>query len=70
MTSYSLYVDAGDDFDSDFTQVMSYTDNSLTHIVDVSQDQVETGKIYRFKTTASNQYGESDFSQEIIVGVG
>jgi hypothetical protein len=70
ITSYSLFVDAGDDFSSDFSQVTSYTSNSLTHSVDVAQDQVETGKIYRFKTTATNDFGESDFSQEVIIGIG
>jgi hypothetical protein len=63
-------VDAGDDFSSDFTKVASYTSNALTHTVDVAQDNVETGKIYRFKTTATNDFGESDYSQEVIIGVG
>jgi hypothetical protein len=29
-----------------------------------------TGKTYRLKTCATNFYGDSDFSYEVIVGVG
>lgn len=33
-------------------------------------DGLITGKVYRFKTSAINEYGDSDFSFEVIVGVG
>lgn len=67
---YKLWVDQGDDFSSTFTQVASYDSSSALFTTDAATDGLITGKVYRFKTTAGNVYGDSDFSKEVIVGIG
>lgn len=62
-----MYVDAGDDFTSAFNAVASYNGQDTTFTTDVT-DGLVTGKVYRFKMTASNDFGESDYSYEVIVG--
>jgi hypothetical protein len=69
ITSYKLYVDVGDDFTSDFTLVASYDGQSLEHTSTVD-DLLITGRVYRLKTVATNEFGDSDYSQEVIIGLG
>jgi hypothetical protein len=69
ITSYKLYVDAGDDFTSEFTLVASYDGQSLEHTTTVD-DKLVTGRVYRLKTSTVNEYGDSDFSLEVIIGLG
>jgi hypothetical protein len=65
---YRLWADAGNDFSSQFTEVPSYNTHD-TLFTSIPTD-LTPGATYRFKTTAYNVYGDSDFSYEIIVGVG
>lgn len=67
--SYNLWVDAGDDFSSGFRKVPSYNGQDL-EFNSIVTDSLYTGVVYRFKTSATNEYGDSDFSYEVIVGVG
>ena len=66
---YNLWVDAGDDFSSDFRKVPSYNGQDL-EFTSIVTDSLYTGIVYRFKTSATNEYGDSAFSFEVIVGVG
>lgn len=70
ITGYKLWVDAGDDFSSTFTEVASFNGQDLVFTSSALDDGLTTGKVYRFKTCATNEYGDSFFSQEVIVGVG
>jgi len=66
---YELFVNAGS-FSIDYTKVTSYDGQSLTHVVSVANDQLVNGTIYKFKYRAVNKYGNSDFSDELTVGLG
>lgn len=70
ITGYKLWVDAGDDFSSDFTQVPSYNGQDVEFTSDFDLDGLVTGSTYRLKSQATNEYGDSEFSFEVIVGVG
>ena len=67
---HELYVDQGDDFSSQFEKIVSFDGHSLVFTTDSENDGLVTGKTYRFKTLATNRYGASDFSFEMIVGLG
>jgi hypothetical protein len=69
ITGYKLYVDAGDDFTSEFTEVASYDGQILEHTTTVD-DLLITGREYRLKTVATNENGDSEFSLEVIIGLG
>jgi len=69
ITSYKLYVDAGDDFTSSFSQVMSYDGLSEQHTLETTTDSLTTGLVYRIKSVAVNEYGDSNYSFELIVGM-
>jgi hypothetical protein len=69
ITGYKLWVDAGNDFSSDFVLVSSYNGQDTT-FTSVAADLLVTGRVYRFRTTATNLVGDSDFSPEVIVGLG
>ena len=70
ITGYKLWVDAGDDFTSSFREVTSYNGWDVEFTTDAVIDLLVTGKTYRFKTQASNAFGDSEYSYEVIVGVG
>jgi hypothetical protein len=57
-----LFVDAGDDFSSQFTQLTNYDGVSTTYTATTVDDLLQTGKVYRFISAANNAYGDSDFS--------
>lgn len=50
ITGYKLWVDAGDDFTSTFTQVPSYNGHDVEFTSDAALDGLVTGLTYRFKT--------------------
>lgn len=60
ITLYELWMDDG--FGTTFTKVDSYTDNSMEHTIDTN---LESGKIYTFKTRCMNSIDYSDFSIEV-----
>lgn len=70
ITSYKLYIDSGDDFTSSFVEVMSYDGISDQHTLETAADSLTTGLVYRVKSVAVNEYGPSDYSFELIVGMG
>jgi len=70
ISSYRLWVDGGNDFTTSFTEVASYNGQDVEFTSDEALDGLVTGKTYRFKTQASNEYGSSEYSYEVIVGVG
>jgi len=63
---YKLWRDQGNDFSSTFVEVPTYTDNSELFTTSASLDGLDSGKIYRFKTTAYNkpqEMGEEQSSE-------
>jgi hypothetical protein len=65
ITGYKLFVDSGDDFTSSYSQVLAYN-SQISYAV----TGLVTGKVYRFITCAINLYGDSNFSLEVIAGLG
>ncbi|WP_210131950.1 hypothetical protein [Staphylococcus sp. GDK8D30P] len=63
---YKLYVDAGDDFSSGFTELTNYDGVSSTY----TDNSLVTGKVYRFVYVANNAYGDSEYSHDLIAGFG
>jgi hypothetical protein len=70
ITGYKVFVDAGDNFSSSFTEVASYNGEDAVFTTHPSLDNLVQGKVYRFKTKATNVYGDSEFSNEVIIGIG
>ena len=75
ITEYELYINAGGS-SADFDKVEDYDGSSLTHTLTVGVDQITAGTdaiaagiIYKFKYLAINDYGSSDFSDEVEAGV-
>jgi hypothetical protein len=70
--AYELWMDAGDDTLSSFSQVSTYTQYSATHTLTVVDDGLgSVGTIYRVKFRARNSLGVySDFSSELIFALG
>ena len=62
ISNYELWVDEGNDFNSDFRQLLGYIDNSLIYSVTINMDNLQIGRVYRFKSRSINQIGPSDFS--------
>lgn len=56
---YELWIDDG--YGTDFSQVASYTDNSITHTITAG---LVSGQIYTFKYKSFNSVGYSAFSIE------
>jgi len=70
ITSYKLFVDAGDDFSSDYAEIGRYDGTSTTFDPNVDEDGLVNGKIYRFVLRATNSFGDSAASFELIAGLG
>ena len=49
---------------SPYSQVMTYTDNAMTHTVTTADNAIVPGSIYTFKYRAVNVVGPSPFSGE------
>ena len=60
--SYELWVDAGNNYSSEFTQLTNYNDNGLIYQATALKDSLKVGKTYRFKSRTVNAIGESAFS--------
>lgn len=59
---HKLFVDAGDNFSSQFTELTNYDGISTTYTATSLVDKLITGKVYRFVTAANNAYGDSPYS--------
>lgn len=69
VTGYKLLVDSGDDFSSSFNPIASYN-SELNFIATVLTDSLVVGRTYRFVAVATNMYGDSEYSLELIAGMG
>jgi len=67
---YKIYRDAGNDFTSNYVEMTSYDGQSSTFTATVLNDDLVNGKIYRFVYVANNALGNSDYSNEMIAGIG
>jgi hypothetical protein len=66
---YELYVDAGDDFTSEFTKLEGYTGESTVYEA-TEADGLELGKTYRFESRAENLMGFSELSTASYIAFG
>lgn len=72
LTSIELWRDDGSQADNPtYTQVSTYdtTSFTLSHTPTVSDDGIETGKIYSFRTLGTNAKGSSEFSKRVQIAV-
>ena len=67
---YELWVDAGNDFNSGFTQLTNYAGNVLLYGATSATDGLVLGRVYRFKARALNAIGYSDFSEDAYISYG
>ncbi len=69
---YELWLDDGDDLESDFHKVLTYDGLSQTHTLDKTLDSLGLpGTIYRLKYRAQNvDLVYSDYSKEVIFALG
>lgn len=67
--NYELWVDAGNNFSSDFTKIMGYNGQSNTYVAS-SVDGLSIGMKYRFISRSQNIIGFSDFSTESYIAFG
>jgi hypothetical protein len=67
---YKIFRDAGNDFTSSYVQMTSYDGMSSTFTATVASDGLVSGRIYRFVYVATNSLGDSEYSNELISGVG
>jgi hypothetical protein len=72
VTSYELYIDAGDDTTSSFRQLPSYSTFKSEHTLDRDVDLLgDPGTIYRAKILAVNEEGlKSESSNECLFALG
>jgi hypothetical protein len=68
VVEYELFIDEGDNTQSPFTKLDSYTTFSKEHTLTVASDGLGApGTLYRFKIRAVNEDGvTSDFSNEAM----
>lgn len=65
-----LWIDAGDDFSSSFTNVTGYNGQDLAYGFTAGTDGLSVGKTYRIKTRSINAIGASSFSDTTYVAFG
>ncbi len=70
ITRHKLFRDAGNDFTSTFVPVSNYLGIADSYSVTVTPDGLVAGRIYRFVFVATNALGDSEYSNELIAGVG
>lgn len=76
ITEYELFINGGGS-SANFEKVITYDGSSLTHTLtvgvdkrpDTTTDAIAPGTIYKFQYRARNNYGPSDFSDEVEAGV-
>ena len=62
-----LWIDAGGDYTSAFTQVTNYDGLASTYSFTVATDSMVDGKIYRMKTRTRNAIGYSEYSLDAYI---
>jgi hypothetical protein len=66
--SYELYANQGTGTTS-FLKVDSYLGESSAHTLSVSDDSLTSGQIYLLMTRATNEFGFSEYSEQLSVGL-
>lgn len=66
--NYQLWRNTGGS-STTYVEVTSYDGVSMSHTISIAVDGLVSGAIYKFMTVANNNYGSSDFSDELNVGV-
>lgn len=67
---YELWVDAGDDFTSEFTKLSGYSNNAMVYLATSQVDGLVDGKTYRFISRSKNPVGYSDYSSYGYIAFG
>ena len=70
ITGYQLLVDSGNDFNSEFTEITRYTTFTSPFTLTILDDDLDISNVYRVVFQSKNIYGLSDYSLELIVGLG
>ena len=52
-----------------FLQVTTYSGTTTTHTLTIADDSIIAGQIYMLKSLASNEFGNSDYSEEVTIGL-
>lgn len=68
VTGYELFRNEGG-VSTNYIKITTYDGSSLDHTMTVDDDSLVASTIYKFKYRAVNDYGESDFSDEVDAGV-
>jgi len=71
VVSYGIYLDAGNDMTSAFSELADYDGLAATYIIDVNDGLGAPGSLYRIKVLAKNEWDiASEFSEELVVALG
>ena len=71
VTSYAIFIDAGDDLTSAFTEIADYDGVAATYTIDADDGLGAPGTLYRLKVLAKNEWDiSSAFSEELVVALG
>lgn len=70
ITTYELWVDAGNNFSSEFSKLSQYANNELIFEAVAEVGVLESGRVYRFKTRTQNDIGYSEFSEHNYIAFG
>lgn len=71
VTSYAIYLDAGNDMTSAFTELTDYDGVAASYTVDADDGLGAPGTLYRIKVLAKNEWDiASGFSEELVVALG
>jgi hypothetical protein len=70
ISTYELWVDAGDDFTSTFTKLTGYSNNQMVYLATQQVDGLVNGKTYRFISRSKNPINFSEFSAYGYIAFG
>jgi hypothetical protein len=72
ITGYKIFRDDGNAFVANTyaTELTRYTGAATTFLTTILDDGLVSGKTYRFVYAATNAYGDSEFSNHLVAGVG
>jgi hypothetical protein len=65
LTLFELFINDGTEATEPTTQVTSYTSNLLTHTLSATTDTLTAGTIYKLRFRATNEIGESQYSDVV-----
>jgi hypothetical protein len=71
VVSYEIWMDAGDDMSSAFSEITDYDGLSATYTIDTDDGLGAPGTLYRIKVLAKNEWDVvSEFSEDLVVALG